>query len=274
MIPVRLLLHRSPLKKRTRIKFEVHLAEHCNLNCAGCTHYAPLAEKKFPDMEAFKRDFIRMGELFSHKCDSITLMGGEPLLNPNVNECMRIARENFSDGTISLLTNGILLMNMSDDFWKACRDNNIILSVTHYPVKLDTQGIKQKAEKFGVWLTWHGSDDDEAKTIFGRHAIDLTGSQDMVKNFAYCGHGNSCRLLRDGKLYPCSFAGNICHFNSKFGDKIPITDADYVDIYKADADTILQKGVEPVPICRYCDISVHKTFPWHIAERNEISEWI
>ena len=26
---------------------EVHLAEHCNLNCKGCSHFSPLAEKEF-----------------------------------------------------------------------------------------------------------------------------------------------------------------------------------------------------------------------------------
>ena len=201
-------------------------------------------------------------------------MGGEPLLNPDVNKFLRIARENFTEGRIEILTNGILLMNMTDDFWRACHDNRIIIAITHYPVKLDTQGIKQKAQMFGVELEWHGSGEDKAKTIFGKHAIDLTGSQDIVKNFAYCGHANSCRLLRDGKLYPCSFAGNVCHFNKKFGDKIEITEADYVDIYKADADTILQKGIEPVPVCRYCNLKAHTTFPWHVSERNEISEWI
>ena len=27
--------------------FELHLVDHCNLNCRGCTHFSPLAEKKF-----------------------------------------------------------------------------------------------------------------------------------------------------------------------------------------------------------------------------------
>ena len=273
VIPIRLLLHRPPLTKKTRITFEVHLAEHCNLNCAGCTHFAPLAEKEFPKLETFRRDFIRMGELFSHKCGFINLMGGEPLLNPDVNEYMRIARENFTEGKISLLTNGILLMNMNDDFWKACHDNNIVLAITHYPIKLDTQGIKQKARRFEVTLEWLGSSASKAKTFFGKHAIDFTASQDMLKSFAYCGNGNSCRLLRDGKLYPCSFAGNVCHFNKKFGDKIKITDADYVDIYKTDADTILQKGIEPVPLCRYCNLKASTKFPWHISQSNEIGDW-
>ena len=26
------------------IRFTIHLADHCNLNCVGCNHFSPLAE--------------------------------------------------------------------------------------------------------------------------------------------------------------------------------------------------------------------------------------
>ena len=30
---------------------EFHLTDHCNLNCAGCTHFAPYADKRFADIK-------------------------------------------------------------------------------------------------------------------------------------------------------------------------------------------------------------------------------
>ena len=36
---------------------EYHIVDHCNLNCAGCSHFSPLAEHWFVDPEAFERDY-------------------------------------------------------------------------------------------------------------------------------------------------------------------------------------------------------------------------
>ena len=41
---------------RTEISFEVALAEHCNLRCAGCDHFSPIAEPEFADIKEFERD--------------------------------------------------------------------------------------------------------------------------------------------------------------------------------------------------------------------------
>ena len=30
---------------RRKMSFEIHLAEHCNLNCKGCDNYSPVAEE-------------------------------------------------------------------------------------------------------------------------------------------------------------------------------------------------------------------------------------
>ena len=74
-----------PLKpKRTKIRFEVHIAEHCNLNCKSCNNFSCIAEPEFVDVEEFRKDFARMGEIFSHECEQIYLIGGEPLLNPDI----------------------------------------------------------------------------------------------------------------------------------------------------------------------------------------------
>ena len=62
--------------------FGVHIAEHCNLNCAHCSHFSPLADKILMPVEDFRRDVERMGELFNHECERFQIYGGEPLLLP------------------------------------------------------------------------------------------------------------------------------------------------------------------------------------------------
>ena len=112
------------------------LVEHCNLRCCGCDHFAPLAEQEFADLDAFENDFARLSYLVDGKAEKIGLMGGEPLLHPQVKDFLYIARRHFRKTKIRIVTNGVLLLNKKEDFWKACRDNNIIVEVTKYRLTL------------------------------------------------------------------------------------------------------------------------------------------
>jgi len=40
------------------ITVEMHIVNHCNLNCAGCNHFSPLAEPWFIEIEDFKNQII------------------------------------------------------------------------------------------------------------------------------------------------------------------------------------------------------------------------
>ena len=63
--------------------------------------------------------------------------------------------------------------------------------------------------------------------------LDLEGKQDINANFIKCMHANSFCCLSKGKLFTCTVAPNVRHFNKFFNKNIPITDVDYIDIYKA-----------------------------------------
>jgi len=68
--------HMNRLLPRAMLKFEVHITEHCNLNCRGCFHCSPLAGPEFLDINEWKRDCKRLSELFCKEMDNIILLGG------------------------------------------------------------------------------------------------------------------------------------------------------------------------------------------------------
>ena len=35
---------------------DIHVADHCNLGCAGCLHYAPVAPRRFLDPGEYRED--------------------------------------------------------------------------------------------------------------------------------------------------------------------------------------------------------------------------
>ncbi|WP_232473641.1 hypothetical protein [Brachyspira murdochii] len=39
---------------------EIHLAEHCNLNCYSCNHFSQLAKEEYYDIEIFEKDINRL----------------------------------------------------------------------------------------------------------------------------------------------------------------------------------------------------------------------
>lgn len=269
-------LHFPLKKKRKLIRFEIHLAEHCNLNCKSCNNFSCIAKPELVDVEEFKRDFARMGEIFSHECEQIYLLGGEPLLHPEIITLMKTARENFTQGNIYVFTNGILLPSKSDDFWKACHDYNIGVLVSAYPIKIDVDTIRAKAEKFGVKFNWAWGQDEKDRDTFMIDPINLKGDGNSTVNFIFCPRANNCINLHHGRLYPCSFAPFVHHFSERFGKNIAITDADSIDIYGNEtADSILQKLTEAIPACRYCNMknSARRKFKWGITEKN-INEWL
>lgn len=265
-----------PIKKpKAKIRFVAHLAEHCNLNCAGCDHFSSIAEPELADIKEFERDIKRMGELFNHECSSLHLLGGEPLLNLDIIKFIKAARENFTQGEIAVFTNGILLSSQPDEFWQACKDNNIIIKISAYPIRLDINKIKLTADKFKVKLQWAGGGSEAEHDNFIIPKVDLTGGGDIKRNFAWCGRGGDCLMLKHGRLYPCTFIPNITHFNKKFNKNLEVRETDSVDIYKEnDGAVILNKLSQPVQACRYCDtLPEHeKTFAWHVT-KGEISEW-
>ena len=275
-IALQLALNLQLKKAQSKIRFVVHLAEHCNLNCAGCDHFSSIAEPELAEFKEFERDIKRMGELFNHECRSLHLLGGEPLLNPEIIKFMKAARENFTNGEIAVFTNGILLASQSDEFWQACHDNNILIKISAYPIRLDINKIKLMANKFQVKLQWAGGEDEAEHDNFIIPKVNLAGSGDIRKNFAWCGRGGDCLMLKHGRLYPCTFIPNITHFNKKFNKNLEITPQDYIDIYaENDKNIILNKLSQPVPACRYCDtLPEHETrFAWHVT-KGDISEWL
>lgn len=105
---------------------EVNLADHCNLNCQMCDHFSQIAKAKFIDIDVFERDISRLAELTERRLEFLYLLGGEPLLNPQIAALCKVARTHLPDTSIQIFTNGLLLLDDSmQEFYAACRECKI-----------------------------------------------------------------------------------------------------------------------------------------------------
>ncbi len=258
--------------RNTELNFEVHLADHCNLNCRGCDHFSPLAKEKFLSIETYQRDLDRLKQLFGERVGRIHLMGGEPLLNEQVIHYMKQTRNVFKYAQIELVTNGILLTEQTDEFWKTCHDYNIVIRPTKYPIKLDYAEVLKKSEKYNVTFRFY-NDGEEIKQLY-HMKLDISGKQKAPRSFTYCKMSNQCAFLKEGKLYTCPVIPNICHFNEFFGQNLIVSPNDYVDIYSdISAEQILTFLSQPVPFCKYCNTrQMGYGNPWGCSGKN-MEEW-
>ena len=221
----------------------------------------------------FERDIKRLSELSNGEVNIIHLMGGEPLLNPNIKRFFEISRKYFDKTEIKLITNGILLLKKDNSFWQSMKDNNIILAPTKYPIKIDWDKIKEICKDMNIKLQFF-NDENIIKTSY-KHILNLDGKENPEWNFRNCYLANTCICLDNGKLYTCSLPSNIRHFNKFFNKNIPVSVNDYIDIYEArNYQEILQFLAKPIPLCKYCDVKNWKyEIPWKTSTKG-IEEYI
>ncbi|MDR2803825.1 MAG: radical SAM protein [Treponema sp.] len=285
LVPLRALYgYIARNKKQELLHFDVHIAEQCNLNCVGCLHFSTLAPKQFIDLEKYENDCKRIAELSSGGCmDYIELLGGEPLLNPQIVEIMKISRSYFPQCTIRIATNGTLLKNQTDEFWESCHTNNISITVSVYPVNIDYDFIFDKVNRHDVRIDFRADIEIMPKVLQNRSLsrvlkwlrlpMNIDGRQNLLKNNALCPLSN-CFQLVEGKLYKCARTAYVKFFNNYFNAEFEVTENDYIDIYKAkNMDEILDKLRRPIPFCRYCKTDIPQYVKWRTTKK-EISEWV
>lgn len=249
-----------------------HLIDHCNLNCWGCDVCAPIADKRYTSLESFIKDSKKLAELTQGNVKNINLSGGEVLLHPDVLEICKAARQMFPDSSINLFSNGILILSKGDDFWQFLQEHNISVMCTKYPINVDYEKIRQKANEFGLNFKFLNNE-KVVKTSY-HIPFDPSGKQDERENFINCFHANQCIGLHDGKLYTCSPAANAHHFNKYFNACMEISDKDYINIHEATSlEEILAFLAKPIPFCKYCNVKA-RTFghDWQVSKK-EKSEW-
>ena len=238
-------------------QFEVHVCDHCNLNCKGCSHFCPVSDEKFVDIKSFEKDFKCLSKKI--RVGRIRLLGGEPLLHKDINRLMKTARKYFPNSHIAICTNGILLPTMNKDFWDTVNKCQIFVDMSKYPalinkfdeyidiVKKNTSnlGFVNDVEKFG-------------------YILNPKGDSKPVETFNKCQNQYYSQAnLRNGFFYICARC-YIDYFNKFFETNFPQVKG--IDIFKNSGDKIIKFLNTHQEACRYCHTN-RPTFEWGFSEK-------
>lgn len=256
------------------LTLDIHAAEHCNLNCVGCNHYSPIANPEFCDLEQLERSLAKLS-VIQNSFGVIRLMGGEPLLNPNIISMMYIVRNYLKNIRIELVTNGILLLSekrLSNEFWAACRQNDVSVCITKYPVSLDYKKMKDICQKHHVQFRIFADRTEDGNNAFYSFCIDPDGGAKKIMKFVRCGC-SICLQLVGNRIYSCPTTAYVSHLNKAFDCNFQQQKGDFVEVDKLKFSfQVRWLTCRPKPFCFYCG-SGGELVDWKQSERKP-EEWI
>ena len=182
---------------------EFHIVDHCNLRCWGCCSLSPISDKQYTQPEAIQNDL-------SHAISALApsrlkLVGGEPLLHPEIDACLQVARASNIAPSVSVTTNGFLLLKMTDVFWRLVDHMTISLYPKPTLPEETIAKIKALASKNEVELNWKiqnnfvGMDRSEPDFI-GLETKDI---------YSDCWLRRRCHLIAHGRFYTCTRPSHV-----------------------------------------------------------------
>ncbi|MBD2167424.1 radical SAM protein [Calothrix membranacea FACHB-236] len=234
---------------------EINVVHHCNLSCRACTHLSPGLPKYIADPENIYNELSILSKAYIPR--GIKLVGGEPLLHPNIIQIIEAIRASGITKFVKMVTNGHLLAKAPDLFWEKIDAIEISLYPSK-PLNPETLKIlKQKAKDSKTILEIYNWDDfRESYSELGTENTEL-----VQKIYLTCAvaHIWRCHTVSEGYFYKCPqsvFIPKVINKENLQNDGIKITDSE--DFF----ENLLAylKSEEPLGSCSHCLGCVGKKF--------------
>jgi organic radical activating enzyme len=243
-----------PLKYENKVHIfqtDVLVTERCTLACSHCNMFMPHFESpNHRTLDILKSDI----DLFFSKVDYVSvfhLVGGEPFLNPNIEDVIRHVVSNYTSKIDKLIitTNGTILPKQSTlDLLKT---SDVILSISDYTDKLEN--IKAKVlkviETFKSQNINHYVRTEIEWYDFGDLRIKKNlPTDELIKHFDSC--TAPFRGLNDGKFYYCHLNTSAVRTNI-----FPLNDNDYVSLDDVSPEDLIKfdLGYTDLGYITFCD---------------------
>ena len=226
---------------------EYHIADHCNLRCDHCCSFSPILKKWFADAETFERDLRAVRRVVAP--EFLKIVGGEPLLHPELERLLVIAKSIDIAPRIQLTTNGLLIDRLTPRGW----DCLSMLSVSLYPQpaipKETIRFIAHEAKLRKIEVSWKVQD---KFTCLDRS--DVAGYDETKSVFESCWIRHRCNSIKQGRFYCCTRPQYV----QKFAPHPALFREDGIEVDDPDAVALAQRvkehleRSEPLHSCFIC----------------------
>ena len=242
---------------------EYSVVDHCNLRCAGCDHAAPHLTKRFADPEDFAADMDALSQHLHVRM--LRLLGGEPLLHPQLNLFVQAARAAGIADSVMLWTNGLLLHKAR----RGLLESFDVVQVSLYPgvrVRADLSKLAGELEENSHTRL------NVVKVEKFQHQLlnDPIADRKVVRRtYLRCkeAHSWSCHTVHDGRYYKCPKASGLGPRLAGCGVKVSNCASDGVALHQNPqlAEELAAYLLSTVPLmaCAWCLGTDGKSFSHH-----------
>ena len=256
----------------------------CNLNCKGCRTKSPIVPPWFISLEQFLHDQKTLLRLGFSPCNlKLCLWGGDPLTHPNIIELI-----NNSIFPLSMLTNGLGLLNQPKEFWKAVSDKKVHISISIYnrskipydkvfKLLKDHNCSFNNADDYYQMINKEMVDSIRCKNHFLLSRINPKGAFNKKANFIHC--CSMYPIIQNNKLYKCLIQNDLA-LNKIFHLNLTMVEGkDYLTLDKAKSSDEIIKFINTIPeYCRFCGSdgghrNSNELILWEYSKK-EITEWV
>lgn len=246
---------------------EMHIVDHCNLGCKGCSHFSGLSEPWFITDEDFVAQMKELEFLTKGNIPIIRIMGGEPLLHKHFVQYVVYTRLLFPDSQIVLVTNGILLPTLDQSYYDSLNQYDITVCISNYNLKIKLKDCLSKLKHYQI------HDKGQMYNI----GLDLEGTQDNITAFKNCDLAqHKWYFYKDFRLFPCCIMANIDIFCKYFNKEIQYELDDVgIDIRNHSLKEVEEFLSTPRAVCKYCNTDFRsRSYIDFAKSKKEIKEWI
>jgi MoaA/NifB/PqqE/SkfB family radical SAM enzyme len=227
-----------------------------------------LAEPYFKDINDFIKEIAQLAAITKGNLSCIRLLGGEPLLHPQLSEFAFITRKAFPNSFIEIVTNGILLPQQKQDFFNLINQYNISIYLSDYNL---SPKIKECLQNKVLYYRIGEKD------TFIKPALNLHGSN-QEENFKKCYQifQESCVNLRDGYLYHCPTEAYFDFFTQYFNIELKNFDlkSNGINIFESTLEDIESYINTESNFCKYCSIQDKMVDYDFCLSQKKMSEWL
>lgn len=284
-------------------KIEFYITNICNLNCEGCNRFNNHSFTGWQRWSDYEAAYTKWAEYID--IDRVVILGGEPLLNPDIIEWTYGLNRVFNRN-VQILSNGTR-MNQVKGLYEALSVNGNWMGISwHNPNTIDEfdkevrtflKGNVVKVDKdhpdnpFGshmmwidennvripLWIQYDFYDSAIKQVAPGKFALH---NSDPVIAHESCGFAKfkNYHMIK-GKLYKCGPAALLPEFDQQHKFDISEADREILNLYQPlTADDYLEKGAEflanldnQLAMCKFCPESLdYKTRLFAVSKKSKM----
>jgi hypothetical protein len=258
---------------------ETMITYACNLSCVGCTNYSDYNTRGWVAWDQGQQwisDWLERVDI-----PDFGIIGGEPLMNPEVVDWIYGVRSLLPDSQIRFTTNGVLLERNPKALTALMEIGNCVIKLSvHQPHKFYTQQAIKTLLELTEWQPikehgmqrWIGPNQMRLQINFPQQFVKsfrgqfynmLPHDSNPAEAFAECVQ-KTCPLLYNGRIYKCS---SIALLDQVLGDwkrNKEVTWQPYLDYQgigmdssASDIQKFIKQFGQPETICTMCPTSAN-----------------